>query len=148
MGFKKKISFFTDNLGYGGTERVVSQFCSELSEDYDIILILIHDIIDFPFDEKVKKIVLTDDDFDKSRSNFIRKSMSFIKVLWRYKKTLKQENVDLAFSFLARQNLMNSIIKIFNPNLITVISERCFPSVGYGGNTIKLKIVKFLFSFF
>jgi len=142
----KKISFFTASLGFGGTERVVSLLCNELSTYYDVTLILIYNRIDFEISNNVKLIILTDLNIE-SKTSILKKTYNFYLFLNEYRKTLKNNNIDLAFSFLGRQNIINSIIKILYPKIKTVISERCFPTLMYGNNKLRLFFIKNIYSF-
>jgi N-acetylgalactosamine-N,N'-diacetylbacillosaminyl-diphospho-undecaprenol 4-alpha-N-acetylgalactosaminyltransferase len=148
MNSKKKIVLFTATLGFGGTERVVSLFCNALTRKYDVTLILIYDYIDFYLNDDVKLIVLTKTDFFKDRSNAIKRSYSFFKFVFLYLRAIKNEDIDIAISFLPRQNLINSITKILSPRLKTVLSERSFPSKAYNKNKTKFFLVKNLLSIF
>lgn len=148
MNNKKKIVLFTATLGFGGTERVVSLFCNELTRKYDVTLILLYDYIDFYLNDDVKLIVLTKTDFFKDRSNAFKRSYNFFKFTFLYMKAIKNENIDIAISFLPRQNLINSIIKILRPKLKTILSERSFPSKAYNNNKTKFILVKNLLSVF
>ena len=147
MKSQKKISLFISGLAFGGTERVVSLLCNELSKHYDVKLILLYDLVHFKINENVEIIILNKKEtFPKS--NAFKKAKDFIKFVYKYNNVIKHEKIDLAFSFLGRQNIINSIIKMLNPRLKTIISERCFPSLMYNSNKKKLFIIKKTYSIF
>ena len=147
MKSHKKISLFISGLPFGGTERVVSLISNALSNHYEVILILKYNVIEFKINENVKIIILNKKEtFPKS--NPIKKAKDFLKFIYRYNKVIKHERIDLAFSFLGRQNIINSIAKMLKPNLKTIISERCFPSLMYNSNKTKLFIIKRAYSLF
>jgi len=147
MPAKKKIALFTNYLSFGGTERVISLLCNELIKYHDVTLIIIADKIEFQLYKDVKVIVLTKENFDKKKS-ILSKILLFSKALKSYNKALKQNNIQIAISFLVLPNLINSFAKIFNKNLKTVISERCFPSIIYSFRKFSMLLFKFIVKYF
>ncbi|MFD2823593.1 glycosyltransferase [Lacinutrix iliipiscaria] len=131
MNNKKNIALFVASIGYGGTERVVSKLANELINYYNVTLVLIYNSIDLPIHDDVNIVCISDKEehFDNSKwlklSNFLRSAL-------KYRKIIKEHEIDISISFLIKQNVINGFTKMLNPSLKTIISERCFPSKTYG----------------
>ena len=143
MPHKKNIALFTNYLSFGGTERVISLLCNELTKYYNINLVLIYNSIEFPLHEDVNVIVLTNESYNQKQSLF-SKMILFIKTLKNYRMALRTNNIETSISFLVLPNLINSCAKIFNKKLKTIISERCFPSIMYSSSAFYLRSFKFI----
>ncbi|MDU8886147.1 glycosyltransferase [Yeosuana sp. MJ-SS3] len=140
---KKKIALFSNYLSFGGTERVVSLLCNELTKYYNVSLIIIYNNIEFPIHKDVNIIVLTNENFNQKQS-LLSKVFLFFKVLFRYRKALEKNNIETSISFLVLPNLINSCAKILNGKLKTIISERCFPSKMYSSIKFSMRSFKFI----
>ena len=147
MSTKKKIVFFVSSIGYGGAERVVSRFANELVKYYSVTIVILYDYIKLPINEDVNVIVLSKKG-ETFKTSTLLKFIDFVKFIYKYQRLVKKEKFTVSISFLARQNIINSIAKILNPNFKTVISERCFPSLMYKSNTIQLGLRKFVLPLF
>lgn len=124
---KKKISIFNISLSSGGTEKVISLLLQKLPEDYDVTLILMYNNVHFNIPESVKVIFLSNQSASKLNS-LKNKLLDSIKFTTTYLKILKENNIEIAISFLAFPNFLNSIASIRYPKLKTIISERGYPT--------------------
>ena len=147
MSEKRKIALFISSLGFGGSEKVVSLLLDELTKYYDVTLILFYEVIKIPINKNAKVIILSKKG-ETFKTSKLSKAYDHIRFLFRYQKVLKSENIEVSVSFLARQNIMNGIAKMFNKNLKTIISERCFPSIMYKDDRTTSILTKFLIPFF
>src|SRR5690554_1734782 len=138
MTNKKKIALFVPAIGFGGAEKVVSLLTFEMTKYFDVILILLYDIMKLPISEDVK-VVLLSNEGESFKSSKLAHFIDYIKFIFKYSQTLKRENIEVVISFMLRQNAMTGLAKIFNPKLKSIISERCFPSKRY--KTTKLNAV-------
>lgn len=147
MSEKRKIALFVSAIGYGGAEKVVSLLLHELTNYYDVTLILLYNEIKLPIPKDAKIIILSksNETFKNSLLGKLRDNFRFI---FKYQKVLKAEKIDVAVSFLVRQNIINGIAKMFNSKLNTVISERCFPSIMYKDAKLTSILTKLLIPYF
>lgn len=122
---KQNISILTLSLGSGGAEKVISLLLKELKNDYNVSLVLFYNVIHFPIPEEVDVIILSEK--GANRPYYLR-FFDFITFLFKYKRFIKNKNIDIAVSFLAFPNLINGIIAMLNKKVKTIISERGFPS--------------------
>jgi len=146
MQSKRKVALFVSSLDFGGAERVVSHLCNELIKYFDVTLILLYNNIEYPLNSNVKVIALSEDN-ETHKKNKIAHFKDYYKFIFKYQKVLKNENIDLVISFMIRQNMINGIAKTFNPNLKTIISERCFPSKRYLDTQSRALLTKTLIPF-
>jgi N-acetylgalactosamine-N,N'-diacetylbacillosaminyl-diphospho-undecaprenol 4-alpha-N-acetylgalactosaminyltransferase len=147
MSEKRKIAFFIPALGFGGAEKVVSLLQEELTNYYDVTLILFYNEIHLPLKRNTKVIVLSKKG-ETFKTSLVRKIIDYTVFLFKYIKVLKSEKIEVSISFLARQNIMNGIAKMSNKKLKTIISERCFPSIMYKSFSPISAITKFLIPIF
>ena len=147
MEKKRKIALFVSAIGFGGAEKVVSLLIGELNKYFDVTLILLYDEIKLPIPKDAKIIVLSKKG-ETFKNSFISRSIDYVKFIVKYQKVLKKENIDVAVSFLVRQNIFNGIAKMRNPKLKTIISERCFPSIMYSHDKSTSLMTKMLIPFF
>ena len=147
MESKRKIALFVSAIGFGGAEKVVSLLLDELTKYFDVTLILLYDEIKLPIAENAKVVVLSKKG-ETFKSSSILRLIDDVKFIFKYQKALKDENIDVAVSFLVRQNILNGIAKMFNPKLKTIISERCFPSIMYSHDRATSFLTKMLIPFF
>lgn len=147
MKDKRKIALFVSAIGYGGAEKVVSLLLDELTKYFDVTLILLYDEIKLPIAKNAKVVILSKKG-ETFKSNAFSSFIDYIKFIFKYQKALKNENIDVAVSFLVKQNILNGIAKMFNPKLKTIISERCFPSIMYSNDRATSFLTKMLIPFF
>lgn len=112
------------SLGSGGAEKVVSLLLKELKNDFNVTLVLFHNVIHFPIPNDVKVNILSENGSFIS-NNY--KIFAFV-YLCKFYRLLKRENIDISVSFLPYPNFINGMSSIFRKNVKTVISERGFPS--------------------
>ncbi len=146
MNNKKNISVLTIDYGAGGAERVISLLLKHLVKDYNVTLVLFYKYIDYEIPEGVELVVLSS---SMSRDNTIyRKAKDTLLVTWKYHRLIKRKNIDISLAFLALPNIINGIMAMWNKNLRTVISERCFPSIMYQANVSSRFLAKYMFPYF
>ena len=144
---KRKIALFVSAIGYGGAEKVVSLLLDELTNYFDVTLILLYDEIKLPLNKNAKIIILSKPG-STFKTNIFARIIDNIKFIFKYQKTLKNNKIEVAVSFLVRQNIINGIAKMFNKNLKTIISERCFPSIMYSDQKTTSLLTKLLIPYF
>jgi len=144
---KRKIALFISAIGFGGAEKVVSLLLDELTKYFDVTLILFYDEIKLPINKNVNIIILSKPGETFKTSKFL-KILDNIKFIFKYIKAIKKGEIEVAVSFLARQNIMNGIAKALNPKLKTIISERCFPSLMYKDDMATSFLTKLVIPFF
>lgn len=147
MPKKRKIALFVSAIGFGGAEKVVSLLLDELTNYYDVTLILLYDEIKLPITDNAKVIILSKEG-ETFKSSKLARIIDNFKFIFKYNRVLKDEKIEVVVSFLARQNILNGIAKMFNPNLKTIISERCFPSIMYKDDRTTSILTKLLIPFF
>lgn len=146
MTKKKNISVMTIDYGAGGAERVISLLLKHLVKDYNVTLVLFYEYIDYEIPEGVELVVLSS---SLSRDNTIyRKAKDTLLVAWKYNRLIKRKNIDISLAFLALPNIINGIMAMWNKNLRTVISERCFPSIMYQANISSRFLANYMFPYF
>jgi len=62
----------------------------------------------------------------------------------KYKKILKEKQIEVSLSFMNRPNYINIFAKLFGSKVKTIISERIAPSMEYKTSSFKDKISRFL----
>ncbi len=139
----KKVSILIYSLGGGGAERVVSILLSEL-KNFDVILVLMSEKIDYEIPKNTKVFYL-----EKSNpfESGIKKLLKLPILAFKYKNFLKQNEMDISFSFMNRPNYINILSKLLNSKTQTIISERANPSLQYGYKNLLSFINKFLIKF-
>jgi len=134
-----KITILIYSLASGGAERVVSILLKELSQRYEIELVLMRDAIFYDIPNNVQVTFLEN---SNPTENGIIKLLKLPFLGWRYKKLLK--NSDVSLSFMNRPNYINIFAKLFGSKVKTIISERAMPSLqhkkGIQGKINKLLI--------
>ena len=146
---RKKICILTISLNRGGAERVISLLLKHLVHDYDVTLVLLSDDIEFDIPEDVTLHVLGKSNILKNKPPH-SKLKSTVMFIYKYYKIVKRGNFDIAMSFLALPNIINSIIanKVNHKDTHTVISERCYPSEMYKTGTFSMKMAKIFYPIF
>ena len=137
-----KITILIYSLASGGAERVVSVLLKELSQKYEIELVLMRNVIFYDVPNNVKITFLEN---SNPNENGIIKLLKLPFLGYKYKKILK--NSDISISFMNRPNYINVFAKLFGSRVKTIISERIAPSEEYKTNSLKDKISKFLIKF-
>ncbi|MCX7549505.1 glycosyltransferase [Xanthomarina sp. F2636L] len=147
MNNKKKIALFVPAIGFGGAEKVVSLLTFELTKYFDVTLILLYDVIKLPISKDVKVILLSKKG-ETFKTSKIQHLTDYIKFIFKYNSVLKKEKIDVVISFMLRQNVMTGFVKLFNPKLKSIISERCFPSKRYTNTRLMSIITKTMIPLF
>lgn len=145
---KTKVSIFTIGFGSGGAEKVISLLLKHLVTDFDVTLVLIRNHIQFDIPKDVKVVTLFKKSDAMVEKSILIKLITAIQSIFRYKRFIKNENIEVSISFLALPNIINGILAMFNKKVKTVISERCFPSKMYADNKISLKFAKLFYPLF
>lgn len=122
---KKNITILSISLASGGAEKVISLLLKELRNDYNVTLVLFHNVLHFPVPEGVEVFVMSDKDPNRP---FYKKIFDTIRFVFVYYRFIKTNSIKISISFLAFPNLINGVIATFNRNVKTIISERGFPS--------------------
>ncbi len=141
MPAKPNLSIFNLDLSTGGAEKVTSLLLKELVNDYNVYLILMYNNIHFPIPEDVNVVFLED---EKYTNHWLYKYLDVVKFIFKYKKTLKEKNIEYAISLLNRPNLINGLVSIFHKKTQYIISERGFPSDNFTSK-LSLALSKFLY---
>ncbi|MDX1277191.1 glycosyltransferase [Oceanihabitans sediminis] len=143
MKNKKNIALFAAFISYSGTERVVCRLANELVKYYNVTLVLMFNTVDLAIHKDVQIIPIS-----KMKHHYNHAASTKLKTFLYsaiiYSKILKENNIDISISFLVKQNIINSITKMRNPKLKTIISERCFPSKTY--DSTGKKLVKYFYN--
>lgn len=146
---RKTICILTISLNMGGAERVISLLLKHLVHDYDVTLVLLSDDIEFDIPEQVKVHVLGKSNILKNKPphSKLKSTVMFIR---KYYKIVKREKFDIALSFLALPNIINSIIAnhVSHKDTHTVISERCYPSEMYRKGSFAYRMAKIFYPIF
>ena len=137
----KKISILIYSLASGGAERQVSLLLKYLSKKYKIYLVLMNDTIFYEVPKNVEIFYL---EKAKIRESGIKKLIKLPFLAFKYKKFLKEEDIDISISFLNRPNYINALSKVLGSKVKTILSERISPLNEYATNSIKDKINRFL----
>ncbi len=75
---KQNISILSITLGSGGAQKVISLLLKLLKNDYNVTLVLFHNVIHFPIPEGVNVIFLSDKEDTKPFYLKVVDSLSFI----------------------------------------------------------------------
>ena len=139
MSHKRTINILAISMGAGGAEKTISLLLPYLVKDFNVNLILFHDIRYFTIPQEVNVFIISK---NNRTTSLFTKIISPITYYFRYKKILRLTNPDISISFLTRPNLLNTFVRRKNTKVI--ISERCFPSIAYKSNNFRYKLYKFL----
>jgi len=131
----KKLTILIYSLASGGAERVVSILLKELSQKYEIELVLMRDVIFYDIPKNVKIILLEN---SNPNENGIFKLLKLPFLAYKYSKIKS----DISISFMNRPNYINILSNLFK-NSKTIISERAMPSLQHK-NGLQGKINRFL----
>ncbi|MFI5451853.1 glycosyltransferase [Pedobacter sp. UC225_61] len=141
---KKNIYILTLSMGSGGAEKVISLILPFLIQKYRITLVLFSNNIHFDIPRDVNLIILN----NEKKQSFFAKIFSFPIAIRKYMQLLKKNKAAVSLSFLTRPNLINGFVKIFNPNIKVIISERCYPSIAYKSTKSRYLFYKILIPLF
>lgn len=125
-------------MGAGGAEKVISLLLPKLLNDYNVNLILFHDVRHFEIPEEVSVCILDENNINTT----IYKFFSTFRIIKAYKEILIKTNPDISISFLTRPNFLNTLTRFYNSKII--ISERCYPSIAYKSSSIRYSLYKIL----
>ena len=122
---KKNITILAISLASGGAEKVISLLLKELRHDYNVTLVLLHNVFHFSVPEGIEIFAMSE---NLPNRPFYKKIFDSILFIIKYYRFVKKNNVEISISFLAFPNLINGIVATFIKNVKTIISERGFPS--------------------
>lgn len=135
------VTFFIPDLGVGGAERVLSVIANNLSRDinYNIqICLLDDDKVEYPISKGIDVCFLS---YNKKNINPFRTIERVINI----RKALKNNNTDIAISFLTSANMLVTMACLFSKTRL-IISERSDPSKNCP-NKLIARIRNFLYLF-
>ncbi|NAS12362.1 glycosyltransferase [Poritiphilus flavus] len=124
---KQKISVLNISMTSGGAEKVISLLLKKLVDDFEVTLILMYDHIHFDIPEGVDIEILSKKTEEKQAS-FFKQLGDSILFLRKYFKVIRSREIDIAISFLAFPNFLNSLAAMRFSKLKTIVSERGYPS--------------------
>ncbi|MEM7380982.1 MAG: glycosyltransferase [Bacteroidota bacterium] len=124
---RKKISILNISMTSGGAEKVISLLLKKLVLDFEVTLILMYDHIHFDIPDRVNIEILSKKTEEKQAS-FLKQLSGSILFLRRYFQVIRSREIDIAVSFLAFPNFLNSLAAMRFSKLKTIISERGYPS--------------------
>ncbi|TDU40007.1 N-acetylgalactosamine-N,N'-diacetylbacillosaminyl-diphospho-undecaprenol 4-alpha-N-acetylgalactosaminyltransferase [Gelidibacter sediminis] len=146
MKTKKNISILSIDYGAGGTERVISLLLQHLVNDYNVTLVLFYNYIDYEIPDGVELEILSS---SMSRENTLfRKAKDTLAVTFKYHRLIRRKKIDVSLAFLALPNIINGIMAMWNKDLRTIISERCYPSIMYKANISSRLLANYMFPYF
>lgn len=145
MSINKNISILCLSMASGGAERVISRLLNPLSQEYSVTLVLLYDIIHYKIPQNVKiRILLPKSSLEMSP---FQKIFNLFKASLKYYKFIKRNDISLSISFLTIPNLINGFLKIRSKKIITIISERAFPTITYNYRTSSKLMAKYILPF-
>ncbi|GFZ85288.1 LPS N-acetylglucosaminyltransferase [Aquaticitalea lipolytica] len=146
---KKKInlSILCISLSKGGTERVIANFCKYLIYDFNVTLVMLANNIEYKIPKDLNVVMFGEQNLLKHTSTFhkLKYLFNFIR---NYNRVIKNNKIEVSISFLALPNIINSIIKLLNPKIKTIISERCYPSLMYSSSKSSMRLAKIFYPLF
>lgn len=110
-----KILLLCGNLSYAGAQRQMFELANGLKERHEVLVCSISDKVPF---------------IDEFRKNDIKvkvlglRKRNFFKIIRSLQAVLKDNNIEIMYSFLESANTYSRTMKIFNPKLKVVSSER------------------------
>ena len=140
---KPKIAIFTYSLLGGGAERVVSNLLLGLENDFDIHLILMNDIIDYPIPENQKIHYIENSNMYESEW---KKLIKIPLLALRLKKYCNDNQIKLVLAVMNRPNYIASLAKSWGMKSTVYISERFYTPYFCNNNSFGGRIKKFLVS--
>lgn len=132
----KKITFIISSLNSGGAERVISLISKNLSQYYNVSIILL--LNGFPRAYEIDKAVNI-----LEFPHFKGRLMKWLKIILYLHKEMKISDTDLYISFCTIENIASLIANI-NTSKKIIISERNAPKVEKKGIILKI-LQKFLY---
>lgn len=123
-----KLAFYINSIHEGGAERVITNLATYFSNtDYEVILITsFYDKWEYPYDDKIKRIVL--EDKDKKNNRIIKNVSRVIKL----RRVIKKEKPDCLISFMAEPNY-RALLACSGLKTKSIISVRNEPKIEYSG---------------
>ncbi len=138
---KPKIAIFLYSLAGGGAERVVSILLQNLSDQYDITLILMNATIIYDIPKNIP-IHLLESSLPNESS--ILKFLKLPILGWKYSRFCTRYHITVSFSLMNRPNYINVLSKFFGNTAKIIISERGTPSRQYVKSSLQGWINHFL----
>jgi len=120
---KKKIALLLPSLSKGGAERVIATVANNLNRDFEVHIILLYDKIEYEIESNINIHIL--------KNGINLKFFRFFGRFYNYYRLLKIHKIDYCLSTLYYTNLMNSCIKVFQPNtkIKVIIREAILTSI-------------------
>ena len=140
---KNKIAFFINSLASAGAEKVVSILLNSFSDEYEVHLILLNNIIEVPVNRVKMPVTIIDTDRPSEGS----KVFDILKIpllASRLKTYLTENKIDICISFLNRSNFIACFAKKTGWKGKLIICERAHTSSVYNNHSIAGKTGRFL----
>jgi N-acetylgalactosamine-N,N'-diacetylbacillosaminyl-diphospho-undecaprenol 4-alpha-N-acetylgalactosaminyltransferase len=138
---KKNLSILIYSLAGGGAERVVSILLNELTDRYNITLVLMRDKIDYDIPKNIKIVLLED---SNPYEHGIKKLLKLPLLGFKYKRFCQKNHIDISLAFMNRPSYVAIFSKIFGNRVKNIISERTTPSVIYRSDKLLSKVSRLL----
>lgn len=133
------------SLGAGGAERITSLLLENLANEYEITLVLLEDISNYPLAKGVQKVILG---HNTTRESGFKKLLKLPLLAFKYRRII--QNSDISLSLMTRPNYINilagMLCKMRHKSPRILICERSHPSKQYGYPNLSSKINRFLIS--
>lgn len=145
----KKIAVFLYSMGAGGAERVVSNLLPFLSDEFEVHLVLMSDVVSYEIPNKVKvHFIEHSDPYEKGIKKIFRLFFTLPILAFKFKKLCENLDIKIFFVLMNRPCYIAIMARILGLKGRMVISERSCPSVIYKNGLngfVNRAFVKFLY---
>ncbi|WP_108424732.1 glycosyltransferase [Flagellimonas amoyensis] len=142
MRSQKRLSIFINNLSHGGAQKIASVLAKELSQEFEIYLVLLTSNIVYDIPDNIKIEVLS----KGKKRNLLDKLMS----VHRYYSFCKENNIDVSLSLLTQPNYIAALTKVLGSKTKVVLSEHTYQSLWRANERqyarVKKIIIRYLYN--